>query len=75
MTLWSSELMGEQTMVKAKDAAATLGTADIIRVMKLLPHRYPFLMVDRMYDMKGDMGGAAAVIAALGILYWLFIHP
>ena len=32
----------------------TLGTADIIRVMKLLPHRYPFLMVDRMYDMKGD---------------------
>ena len=31
-----------------------LGTADIIRVMKLLPHRYPFLMVDRMYDMKGD---------------------
>ncbi|MBX9683771.1 MAG: 3-hydroxyacyl-ACP dehydratase FabZ [Hyphomicrobium sp.] len=34
--------------------ADTLGTADIIRVMKLLPHRYPFLMVDRMYDMKGD---------------------
>lgn len=34
--------------------ADTLGTADIIRVMKLLPHRYPFLMVDRMYDMKSD---------------------
>ena len=34
--------------------AEVLGTADIIRVMKLLPHRYPFLMVDRMYDMKGD---------------------
>lgn len=32
----------------------TLGTADIARVMKLLPHRYPFLLVDRMYDMKGD---------------------
>ncbi len=32
----------------------SLGTADIMRVMKLLPHRYPFLMVDRMYDMKGD---------------------
>ena len=31
-----------------------LGTADIMRVMQLLPHRYPFLMVDRMYDMKGD---------------------
>ena len=35
-------------------AAKTLGTADIVRVMKLLPHRYPFLLVDRMYDMDGD---------------------
>ncbi len=31
-----------------------LGTADIDRVMQLLPHRYPFLMVDRIYDMRGD---------------------
>ena len=23
-------------------------------VLKLLPHRYPFLMVDRIYDMDGD---------------------
>ena len=29
-------------------------TADISRVMKLLPHRYPFLLVDRMYDMDRD---------------------
>jgi 3-hydroxyacyl-[acyl-carrier-protein] dehydratase len=35
-------------------AKSALGTADIIKVMKLLPHRYPFLMVDRMYDMNGD---------------------
>ncbi len=31
-----------------------LGTADIARVMKLLPHRYPFLMLDRLQDMDGD---------------------
>ncbi len=31
-----------------------LGTADIVRVLKLLPHRYPFLMVDRIIDMSGD---------------------
>ena len=31
-----------------------LGTADIVRVMKLLPHRFPFLMLDRIYDMNGD---------------------
>jgi 3-hydroxyacyl-[acyl-carrier-protein] dehydratase len=32
----------------------TLGSADIGRVMKLLPHRYPFLMIDRLQDMDGD---------------------
>jgi 3-hydroxyacyl-[acyl-carrier-protein] dehydratase len=31
-----------------------MGTADIARVMQLLPHRYPFLLVDRIYDMDGD---------------------
>ena len=31
-----------------------LATADITRVMQLLPHRYPFLMLDRMYDMDRD---------------------
>lgn len=31
-----------------------LGTADVNRLMKLLPHRYPFLLVDRMYDMDRD---------------------
>jgi len=35
-------------------ATRALGTADIGRVMKLLPHRYPFLLVDRIYDMLGD---------------------
>ena len=31
-----------------------LATADIGRVMKLLPHRYPFLLIDRIYDMDRD---------------------
>jgi len=31
-----------------------LRTADIARIMKLLPHRYPFLMIDRIIDMDGD---------------------
>ncbi len=35
-------------------AKKELGTADIARVMKLLPHRYPFLLVDRIYDMDRD---------------------
>jgi 3-hydroxyacyl-[acyl-carrier-protein] dehydratase len=35
-------------------AKKQLGTADIARMLKLLPHRYPFLLVDRMYDMDRD---------------------
>ena len=31
-----------------------LGAADIRKLMELLPHRYPFLMVDRLIAMKGD---------------------
>ena len=39
--------------------AKTLRTADITRVMKLLPHRYPFLLIDRMIDMDGEDSGTA----------------
>jgi 3-hydroxyacyl-[acyl-carrier-protein] dehydratase len=31
-----------------------LASADVARVMKLLPHRYPFLLVDRIDEMDGD---------------------
>lgn len=32
----------------------TLESADIARIMELLPHRYPFLMVDRIINMESD---------------------
>lgn len=32
-----------------------LGTADITEIMKLLPHRYPFLLVDKIIDMDSDV--------------------
>jgi 3-hydroxyacyl-[acyl-carrier-protein] dehydratase len=32
----------------------TPGIADIREIMRLLPHRYPFLMIDRVVDMRGD---------------------
>ena len=31
-----------------------MGTADIMRVLQLLPHRFPMLLFDRIYDMNGD---------------------
>ena len=36
------------------EAVKTLGAADIAEIMKALPHRYPFLMVDRIINMRGD---------------------
>lgn len=37
------------------EQATTMGTADIARIMELLPHRYPFLMIDKIVDMKEDL--------------------
>ena len=36
------------------EKVTSLEAADITQVMKALPHRYPFLMVDRIRDMNGD---------------------
>ena len=45
--------MSETTEPKA------LGTADIARIMRLLPHRYPFLLIDKMINMDGEQSGTA----------------
>ena len=45
--------MAEETTAK------TLMSADIARIMKLLPHRYPFLLIDKMIDMDGEESGTA----------------
>ncbi len=31
-----------------------LDSADIVKVLELLPHRYPFLLVDRIIDIQND---------------------
>ena len=38
-------------------AGKTFEAQDIIKVMALLPHRYPFLMIDRIVDARGDEYG------------------
>jgi 3-hydroxyacyl-[acyl-carrier-protein] dehydratase len=37
--------------------ARTLRSADIARIMKLLPHRYPFLLIDKIVDLDGEQSG------------------
>jgi 3-hydroxyacyl-[acyl-carrier-protein] dehydratase len=39
------------------DASTKLETADIAKILQLLPHRYPFLMVDRVHSMRADEFG------------------
>jgi 3-hydroxyacyl-[acyl-carrier-protein] dehydratase len=36
------------------EGAITLEAVDIASILKALPHRYPFLMVDRIISMSGD---------------------
>jgi len=36
------------------DTPGSLGTAEILEILNYLPHRYPFLLVDRIIEMKGD---------------------
>lgn len=44
---------------KAKDAPGkgALGPVDIQQILKMLPHRYPFLLVDRMLEVNEDFSG------------------
>ena len=35
----------------------TLAAAEIGEILKLLPHRYPFLMIDRVIEIDGDRSG------------------
>lgn len=44
--------------MEAKSLDKQLDTIDINRVMEMIPHRYPFLMIDRMIDV---LAGESAV--------------
>jgi 3-hydroxyacyl-[acyl-carrier-protein] dehydratase len=43
--------------VAMDDVVTKMEAADIGAVLHLLPHRYPFLMVDRVIDIRGDEFG------------------
>ena len=36
------------------ETGTALHTADIVKILDLLPHRYPFLLVDRIIEIDGD---------------------
>lgn len=36
------------------EAATTLNSMDILKLLRTLPHRYPFLLVDKIIEIDGD---------------------
>ena len=40
--------------MSAGETKTELATVDVVQLMKLLPHRYPFLLIDRIKDMDRD---------------------
>ncbi|MCX7341580.1 MAG: 3-hydroxyacyl-ACP dehydratase FabZ [Hyphomicrobiales bacterium] len=49
--------MNEMTSSVVEGRPKALGHADIMRIQELLPHRYPFLLIDRIIDIDGDNSG------------------
>jgi 3-hydroxyacyl-[acyl-carrier-protein] dehydratase len=50
--------VGNDAKGRAMDEAVTkLDVMKIAGILKMLPHRYPFLMVDRIIDIRGDEFG------------------
>jgi 3-hydroxyacyl-[acyl-carrier-protein] dehydratase len=37
-------------MNEGRETRGTVGSIDILRIMEMIPHRYPFLMIDRVID-------------------------
>lgn len=38
----------------SEETKTVLTSIDVLEIMKLLPHRYPFLLVDKIIDIDGD---------------------
>ncbi len=61
---------------KSKRAALAGEPAmDIRRVMRLLPHRYPFLMVDRVISLEGDRKAVAVKNVSINEPYFQGHYP
>jgi 3-hydroxyacyl-[acyl-carrier-protein] dehydratase len=46
------DIMSETTPDQAPDDQPAPTTMDILEIMSLLPHRYPFLLIDRVVEME-----------------------
>lgn len=54
MTMASQGSGGAARRIEVAAEAAPGGIADIERIMQMIPHRYPFLMIDRVVDLVSN---------------------
>jgi len=66
-----------ESIARKKKAEALAGEPemDIRRVMRLLPHRYPFLMVDRVIEIEGDKRAVAIKNVSINEPYFQGHYP
>ena len=43
-------------MTAAEVTGEPIGTIEILRIMEMIPHRFPFLMIDRVVDLVPSVG-------------------
>jgi 3-hydroxyacyl-[acyl-carrier-protein] dehydratase len=55
--------------------ADALTSADIRQILRVLPHRYPFVMIDRVIDMRGDDHGIGIKNVTINEPYFLGHFP
>ncbi len=55
--------------------AEMLAAADIREILRLLPHRYPFVMIDRVIDIRGDEHGIGIKNVTFNELHFLGHFP
>jgi len=56
--------------MEASEQARVMGEIDTLRIMKMIPHRPPFLMIDRLVDVV--VGESAVGIKNVSINEWYF---
>ncbi|HVZ39648.1 MAG TPA: bifunctional UDP-3-O-[3-hydroxymyristoyl] N-acetylglucosamine deacetylase/3-hydroxyacyl-ACP dehydratase [Candidatus Kapabacteria bacterium] len=55
------KLAGQKKLYRKLSAKAAAATVDINAIMKVLPHRYPFLLVDRVLEIDTESGRIVAL--------------
>jgi len=56
-------------------AGRTIESFDIQRLLDLLPHRYPFMLVDRIVEVNGDESGVGIKNVTMNEPHFQAISP